>query len=116
MSDATATASTAADLDASRQAEAHDEAHVTDGQYIKIALILAVLTAMEVSWPFIVDDGPILMWPLLVIMVIKFGLIASWFMHLRFDNKVLTRVFYAGLALAVIVYIVALLTFRIFGN
>ncbi len=34
--------------------------------YIKIALILAVLTAMEVAWPYIIDDGPVLMWPLLV--------------------------------------------------
>lgn len=113
MSDATATATVGDDAP---DTTAHDDGHVTDAQYIKIAVVLAVLTAMEVSWPFIVDDGPILIWPLLVIMVIKFGLIASWFMHLRFDNKVLTRVFYAGLALAVIVYIVALLTFRIFGN
>lgn len=94
--------------------EAHE--HASDSRYIQIALVLAVLTAMEVAWPYIVDDGPILMFPLLAVMAIKFVMIAAFFMHLRFDSKVLTRVFYAGLFLAVSVYIAALLTFRIFGN
>lgn len=111
MSDATATVS-----DEAHDVEGHDDGHVSDAKYIQIALILAVLTGMEVAWPFIVDDGPILLWPLLIIMVVKFGLIAAWFMHLRFDDKILTRVFYAGLALAVAVYVIALMTFRIFGN
>ncbi len=37
-------------------------------------------------------------------------------MHLRFDNALLTRVFYAGVVLAVGVYIVTLTTFQIFSN
>jgi len=94
--------------------DAHE--HTSDRLYIKVAVGLAVLTAMEVAWPYIVDDGPILMFPLLIVMAIKFVIIAAFFMHLRFDSKVLTRVFYFGLFLAVGVYIVALLTFRIFGN
>jgi cytochrome c oxidase subunit 4 len=47
-------------------------------------------------------------------MAIKFVIIAAFFMHLKFDSKVLTRVFYTGLFLAVGVYIAALCTFRIF--
>jgi cytochrome c oxidase subunit 4 len=83
--------------------------------YIKIALLLAVLTGMEVAWPYIIDDGPVLMWPLLVMMAIKFVIIAAYFMHLKFDSVILTRIFYSGLFLAVGVYLVALITFGIFG-
>jgi cytochrome c oxidase subunit 4 len=45
---------------------------------------------------------------LLVLMGVKFWVVASYFMHLRFDNVLLTRVFYAGLILAVAVYIAVL--------
>jgi len=88
--------------------------HASDTLYIQIALGLAVLTGMEVAWPYIVDDGPVLMWPLLIVMAIKFVIIAAFFMHLKFDSKILTRVFYSGLFLAVGVYVAALCTFRIF--
>jgi cytochrome c oxidase subunit 4 len=47
-------------------------------------------------------------------MAIKFVMVALHFMHLKFDSKVLTRVFYSGLLLAVTVYVAALSTFRIF--
>ena len=90
----------------------HDDAgHASDLLYMKVALGLAVATAIEVAFPYIVDDGPALMWPLLVLMAIKFGVIAAFFMHLKFDSKVLTRVFYAGLVLAVGVYVATLWTF-----
>lgn len=93
-----------------------DHGHVGDNLYIRIAIILGVITALEVSWPFLVDDGPILLFPLLAMMIIKFVMIASFFMHLKFDSKVLTRVFYAGLLLAVGVYVVTLMTFRLFES
>lgn len=93
--------------------------HASDTLYIQIAIGLAVLTGMEVAWPYVTDglldtDGPILMIPLLIVMAIKFVIIGAFFMHLRFDSKVLTRIFYAGLLLAVGVYVAALGTFRIF--
>jgi cytochrome c oxidase subunit IV len=112
------TDTTAADTALEEHAEAehgHDD-HASDTLYIQVALGLAVLTGMEVAWPYIVDDGPILMWPLLIVMAIKFVIIAAFFMHLKFDSKVLTRVFYSGLFLAVGVYVIALTTFRIFES
>ena len=39
-----------------------------------------------------------------------------FFMHLRFDNKLLSWVFVAGLVLAVAVYIVMLTTFEYWQN
>lgn len=106
---------TPAESESHEMGEGHHE-HASDLLYIKVAALLAVFTAFEVAWPYIVEDGPGLMWPLLAMMVVKFWIIASYFMHLKFDSKILTRIFYSGLVLAVSVYLVALATFRIFGN
>jgi cytochrome c oxidase subunit 4 len=114
MSDTTQTAvEEAVEAEAHAHEAGHDD-HASDTLYIQIALGLAFLTGLEVAWPYIVDDGPVLMWPLLIVMAIKFVIIAAFFMHLKFDSKVLTRVFYSGLFLAVGVYVAALFTFRIF--
>ncbi|HMJ78232.1 MAG TPA: cytochrome C oxidase subunit IV family protein [Iamia sp.] len=107
---------TAIPAEVDEHADADHGDHASDTLYIQIALGLAVLTGMEVAWPYIVDDGPILMFPLLIVMAIKFVIIAAFFMHLKFDSKVLTRVFYTGLFLAVGVYLAALTTFQIFSN
>jgi cytochrome c oxidase subunit 4 len=45
-------------------------------------------------------------------MLFKFYIVASIFMHLKWDSKLLTGVFYFGLGLAVIVYLIMLTTFR----
>ena len=47
-------------------------------------------------------------------MVIKFIMVASYFMHLKFDNKIFSMMFYAGLILAIGVYCAALGTFKFF--
>ncbi len=97
--------------------EAHDEHHPTDTHYVRIAIVLAVMTAVEVGLSYIKGlNGLALVIPLLVIMALKFGIVALHFMHLKWDSKVLTRLFYAGLLLAVFVYIAALSTFRLFNN
>ena len=73
----------------------------SDAQYIKIAAILAGLTAIEVALPLIFEGSGKIYGPALVILMgIKFFMVASFFMHLRFDNILLSRVFYAGLLLA----------------
>jgi cytochrome c oxidase subunit 4 len=52
---------------------------------------------------------------LLIMMVIKFVMVVSYFMHLKFDNKMFSWLFYSGLVLAVGVYCAALATFKFFG-
>jgi cytochrome c oxidase subunit 4 len=91
----------------------HD--HPSDGKYIKIALILAALTAAEVATFYVEDSlGAALIPLLLVMMVVKFFIVAAWFMHLRFDSNLFTRLFLSGLLLAVAVYIGFLATFEFF--
>ncbi len=87
---------------------------MSDAGYIKIALILAAITALEVS-TYYVDFGPFFMPSLIAMMVIKFVMVVSYFMHLKFDSKIFSFLFYVGLGLALAVYIVALATFKFFG-
>jgi cytochrome c oxidase subunit 4 len=82
--------------------------------YVRIALILAAITALEVS-TYYVDFGPLFMPALMIMMVIKFVMVVSYFMHLKFDNKMFSWLFYSGLVLAVGVYCAALATFKFFG-
>lgn len=93
--------------------ETHD--HPSDRKYIQIALLLGVLTAAEVVTFYIEDTlGPALVPILLVMMVVKFFIVAAWFMHLRFDSNLFTRVFVSGIVLAVGVYLAFLATFEFF--
>ena len=91
----------------------HD--HPSDGKYIQIALILAVITAAEVATFYVEDSlGSWLVPILLVMMVVKFFIVAAWFMHLRFDSNLFTRVFVSGIFLATAVYLGFLTTFEFF--
>jgi cytochrome c oxidase subunit 4 len=87
----------------------------TDGQYILIALILSLITAAEVTLSY-VDVGPLFLPALLVMMAAKFIIVVSFFMHLKFDHKLFSVLFYLGLLLAVGVYCAALATFSFFGS
>ena len=68
------------------------------------ALVLAVLTAMEVSLNYIEWDKAVEVPLLLVLMTIKFALVGLFFMHLKFDSPIFMRLFLTGLALAIAIY------------
>jgi cytochrome c oxidase subunit 4 len=86
---------------------------MSDAGYIKIAIILAAITALEVS-TYYVDFGPLFLPSLIIMMVVKFFMVVSYFMHLKFDNKLFSLMFYIGLGLAIFVYFTALATFKFF--
>ena len=97
---------------------AHDEPHIpSDLYFIKTALVLALVTALDTStywWP---ESMHSFATPsLLIMMTIKFFMILLVFMHLKFDNKLFSLMFYIGLGLAIGVYTVALLTFQYFAR
>jgi len=86
---------------------------LSDHRYVIVALALAVMTGFEVSLTYI-DVGPLFLPLLIVLMLIKFFTVVLFFMHLRFDNKLYSALFYTGLGLAVFVYMVAMFTFHVF--
>ena len=93
--------------------EAIEAGREADKVYIKIGLWLAILTAIEVAL-FYFPPGPVEVPALLVLMVVKFVIVAASFMHLKDDNRVLTFLFGVGLALAIPVYLVVLLASEFF--
>lgn len=89
--------------------EHHD--HPTPSQYWKIAGLLAVLTAVEVSLFYIDQElelGALNAVMLISLSALKFIVVVGWFMHLRFEKSLLSRFFTAGFLLAVGCYLVVL--------
>jgi cytochrome c oxidase subunit IV len=95
--------------------DAHDAHHPTPAEYVRIALILAVLTALEVS-TYYFDFGRAGIPLLVVLMIIKFVMVASFFMHLRYDTKLFGRFMYTGLGFAIVLYALTLLIFVVDAN
>jgi caa(3)-type oxidase subunit IV len=85
--------------------------HPGPRQYVTVALVLAVITAMEVSIYYMTAIRSLLVPLLIFFAVIKFALVALWFMHLRFDSHLFRRLFVTGLVLALGVFAVVLVIF-----
>lgn len=73
--------------------------HASVKFYWMIGFILAALTALEVA-AYYMELGSIEVPLLLILSAAKFVLVVGFFMHLKFDSKVFTGVFVAGLILA----------------
>ena len=75
--------------------------HASVATYVKVAVILTLVTAMEFCAIYIRQLTPILI-PLLVVMsAAKFALVVLFFMHLRYDSRVLSFIFTGSLTIAV---------------
>jgi cytochrome c oxidase subunit 4 len=98
--------STATESHETHAADAHD--HPSDLKYIKIALILAALTLIEVLTYTFDMKGAALMAVIFPLMIIKFAIVAGYFMHLKFDSKIFTVMFVSGLAFALAMYLLLL--------
>jgi cytochrome c oxidase subunit IV len=85
-----------------------DDHHPTPRGYVNIAIVLGILTALEVSTYFF-DFGVIAIPLLIVLMAIKFVMVVGFFMHLRFDTRIYGRLLYGGLSLAVVLYAITLI-------
>lgn len=113
--DSTISTTTTADPDAADHT-AHDDLYhhqISDRNYIIIALLLAVLTAMEVAATE-VGLGAFLVPALLIMMAIKFFVVVSYFMHLKHDSPIFKFGFYIGLGGALVLYSIVLTTFHFF--
>ncbi|PYM94507.1 MAG: cytochrome C oxidase subunit IV [Candidatus Rokuibacteriota bacterium] len=74
--------------------------HATVGTYIRVALVLTGVTALEVGVIYVRQLAPIVVPLLLAMSAAKFALVVLFFMHLRYDSRVLTLVFVGPLILA----------------
>ncbi len=92
------------------------EDHASSKTYIQIALILAVLTTLEVVAFYLPDGirppGWMLLLVLVLLSVVKFGLVASYFMHLRYDHRIYASCFAGGLVIATGTILALVMLFR----
>ena len=97
----------------------HDDTHTSGAKYVQIAVILFVLTALEVALYEVSHDAgetgftaflaAHFVGILLLLSAMKFWFVAMFYMHLKGDIKVLSWVFAFSLGLAIVV-ILALFT------
>jgi len=80
---------------------------ITARNYVKIAVLLAVVTGVEVALFYLNESLDLNGWdaPLLIILsMLKFVVVIGWFMHLRYEKRLLSRFFAGGFILALSLY------------
>ena len=82
-------------------------------EYLGIAVILTVITAIEVAVYYIPSMKPMLVPTLLVLSGLKFTLVAMFYMHLKFDHRLFSWLFVVPM-IVIALLIIALL--RLFGQ
>ena len=85
-------------------------AHPGPLEYVKIGLILAVITAVEVGIYYVEAIEDALVPILIALSVLKFTLVVMWFMHLKFDSRVFAWLLAGGLVLVSVLLVVVLAT------
>ena len=93
--------------------QAADELHHHPGprQYVGVAVVLAIITALEVVIYYIPSLSSVLVPFLLAFSAVKFALVVLWFMHLKFDSPIFKRLFVTGFILALAVFAIVLSIF-----
>lgn len=92
--------------------------HPSPREYVRVAVVLALVTALEVAVYYIdwVHEHGLLIPLLFLFALVKFSLVVLWYMHLRFDSRTYARFFVMGLAGALTLYVAVLLMFRTFAG
>ena len=88
--------------------------HPTAAQYFKVAMILTVITAIEVGIFYLEFLGIWIIPILFILSTAKFALVAMYYMHLKFDHNLFTGLFVAGFILASVVVIALMVLFKSF--
>jgi cytochrome c oxidase subunit IV len=85
-------------------------AHPDPYQYVIVAVVLAVITGFEIAVSYTEGDLPdgLIVVLLVAMMVVKFAMVAMWFMHLRTDRMVFRRLFILGAIGAPLLFLIVL--------
>jgi cytochrome c oxidase subunit IV len=91
--------------------EVHE--HPTWKQYKWVALILTVITVIEV-WVYYIPAfvaSPLFVPVLLIMSAVKFAIVVMYYMHLKYDHKLFRALFTGPLTIAILTLIVLLFLF-----
>ncbi|MDD2763579.1 MAG: cytochrome C oxidase subunit IV family protein [Opitutaceae bacterium] len=88
------------DLALPATAPGHSPAHSRFHVYVQIAMILAIITGVELVLIFLPFPRALLIGGLVLLSTVKFLFVIFYFMHLRWDRLFCTILFFIGLVLA----------------
>jgi cytochrome c oxidase subunit 4 len=93
-------------------AAVHGGGHASLKTYIQVALVLAIITAVEVATLYVpgIPNG-LLVVSLLVMSVIKFVLVVGFFMHLKYDGSIMRALFIGPLVLSILIILAIMALF-----
>jgi cytochrome c oxidase subunit IV len=98
---------------AAHGAHAHDEHHPGFSTYWKIAVILTVITIVEVAAYYIPawENSWVYVPSMLGMSAVKFYIVVAYYMHLKYDNKLFRALFTGPLIVAALTLIGLLFLF-----
>jgi heme/copper-type cytochrome/quinol oxidase subunit 4 len=103
-----------------RVGPSREHGHPSPAKYVTIGVILAVITAIEVAIYYVPDFmpgfRPLLPPTLIILSVVKFAMVAMFFMHLKFDSRLFSSLFVGGILLAGGLLIALLALFHQFSD
>ena len=89
--------------------------HATVKTYIQVAIVLAIITAVEVATLYVPGiPNPVLVISLLLMSAIKFYLVVGFFMHLKYDHQIMRALFVGPLVIAVAIILAVMALFSAF--
>jgi cytochrome c oxidase subunit IV len=96
-----------------QETHAVEHAHPTAGTYIRVAVILTILTVIEVGVFYVPVFHPVLAPALLSLSAVKFAIVVMFYMHLKMDSRFFTLLFGGPLLLAAVVMLGLLFLFGV---
>ncbi len=75
--------------------------HASIRTYVRVAVILSIITALEFGVIYMRRLTPIVVPLLLVMSAAKFALVALFFMHLRYEGRALSALFVGPILIAI---------------
>ena len=102
---------TGENADHASMGEVHE--HPTWKQYKWVALILTLITVVEV-WVYYIPSfvaGPFFIPALLIMSAVKFAIVVMFYMHLKYDHKLFRALFTGPLIIAIVTLLVLMLLF-----
>jgi cytochrome c oxidase subunit 4 len=86
--------------------------HATVKTYINVAVLLAIITAIEVATLYVPGiPNSILVISLLVMSAVKFFLVVGYFMHLKYDSRIMRALFVGPLIIAILIILAVMALF-----
>ena len=86
--------------------------HPTPRQYVLIAVVLVIVTSIEIATSYLnTGHTNLIIVALFLMAALKFFLVAAWYMHMRNDQAFFRRIFVVGMVGAGIVYGIVILVF-----